>query len=294
MKRSPFSKNPLPRTAPSTKQYKIGEHTILLSHEHLLPDYQSQHRLYDRFLPVLCKQLDDLDHWIIDVGANVGDTAVAVAQACRNPILCIEGYDEYFNLLKCNIDNSFAKRERAVVCINAIVGSGRFSGSLQGDGTSARLVQDQALDRRAATLDNLARDAGVPATAIAFIKVVTSGYEGDVILSAQDILAASRPIIFWENYFSTREQMQGLEAFYQRLQAVSYSHFWVFDNFGNLMLRECSLHNIVDLNAYVASQEFSRCTRTIYYTNILAAPDERLPSVREAISVFQSAAISQV
>jgi FkbM family methyltransferase len=293
MIRNPFSKNPLRRTDSSTKPYKIGEHTILLSHEHLLPDYQSQHRLYDRFLPILCKQLDDIDHWIIDIGANVGDTAIAIGQACRNPMLCIEGYDEYFNLMKINIDNSFAKRERAVVCIKAIVGTGRFSGSLKGDGTSAGLVQGQALDRRAATLDKLAREAGVPTMAIALIKVDTDGYDGDVILSAPDILAASRPIIFWENYFSTREQMQDLEAFYHRLQDVSYHHFWVFDNFGNIMLRECSLSNIIDLNDYVASQEFHNCTRTIHYTDILAAPDERLSSVREAIAVFRSSAISQ-
>ena len=227
-----------------------------------------------------------------DVGANVGDTAVAVGQACRNPILCIEGYDEYFNLLKCNIDTSFANRERPVTCIKAIAGSGRFSGFLKGDGTSAGLVQGS--EQRAVSLDILARDAGVPAMAIALIKVDTDGYDGDVILSAPDILAGSKPVIFWENYFSTMEQMRDLEAFYQHLHDSNYRHFWAFDNFGNLMLQECSLSNLVDLNHYVASQEFHNCTRTIYYTDILAVGDERIAPVREAISAFRSAAITQV
>jgi hypothetical protein len=29
-------------------------------------EYQSRHRLYDRFLPILCKLFDHPDHWIID------------------------------------------------------------------------------------------------------------------------------------------------------------------------------------------------------------------------------------
>ena len=283
----------LRRTASSTKRYKIGEHTILLNREHLLPDYQARHRLYDRFLPVLCKQLDHLDHWIIDVGANVGDTAVAVAQACRNPLLCIEGDDDFFKLLQYNIGSQFAKRERAVICMKAMVGSGRFSGSLERDGTTARLEQLHADGQRAATLDDLSRNSGVPAGAIALIKVDTDGYDGDVILSAPNILAASSPVIFWENYFSTMEQMRDLEVLYQSLHDAGYRYFWVFDNFGNLMLQECSVNNIIDLNEYVASQEFHSCTRSIFYTDILAAPDDKLARVREAISIFRLSIVEQ-
>jgi FkbM family methyltransferase len=284
----------LRQTDSPTKQYEIGEHTILLNREHLLPMYQARHRLYDRFLPILCKQLDHPDHWIIDVGANVGDSAVAVAQICRNPLLCIEGDDEFFKLLQCNIGNLFAKRERAVIGIKAMVGSGRFSGSLERDGTTASLKQQlQADGQRAATLDELSRDSGVPAAAIALIKVDTDGYDGDVILSAPNILAASRPVIFWENYFSTREQMRDLEVLYQSLHDAGYRYFWVFDNFGNLMLQECSISNIIDLNKYVASQEFHSCTRSIYYTDILAAADDKLARVRGAISIFRSSVIEQ-
>lgn len=279
--------------ASSTKRYKIGEHIILLNREHLLPDYQSQHRLYDRFLPILCKQFNDLDRWIIDVGANVGDTAVAIAQACHNPILCIEGDDDFFKLLQYNVDKFFAERKPAVICIKAMVGSGRFSGFLEGDGTTAFLAQSEARCRFASTLDDLSRDVGAPAAAISIIKVDTDGYDGDVILSAAIILAASKPVIFWENYFSTVEQMRDLEVLYQGLHDVGYRYFWVFDNFGNLMLQECSVNNILDLNEYVASQEFHGCTRSIFYTDILAAPDDKLARVRKAISIYRSSVIEQ-
>jgi FkbM family methyltransferase len=280
-------------SASPTKQYKIGEHLVLLNQEHMLPEYQSKYRLYDRFLPILCRQFDHLDHWIIDVGANVGDTAVAVAQSCRNPILCIEGDDDFFELLQHNIDNLFVKRERAVRCVKAIVGSGRFSGSLKNDGTTAHLAQSQEGSQRATALDELLSDVGAPAAMIALIKVDTDGYDADVILSARNILTASSPVIFWENYFSTTEQMRDLEVLYRSLYDTGYRYFWVFDNYGNLMLRECGLNNIADLNEYVASQKFHDCTRTIGYTDILAAPDDKLARVREAVSIFRSSAIGK-
>jgi FkbM family methyltransferase len=285
--------NLLRRTDSSTKQYKIGEDTILLNREHLLPEYQSRHRLYDRFLPILSKQFDDVDYWIIDVGANVGDTAVAVAQACRNPILCIEGDDDFFRFLEYNVDNLFAKRERAVRCIKAIVGTSRFSGSLKNDGTTAGLAQTQEGGRRAVALDDLLSTGGVPAAAIALLKVDTDGYDGDVILSAPSILTASRPAIFWENYFSTIEQMQALEELYKSLFDAGYLYFWVFDNYGNLMLRECSLSSIVDLNEYVGSQEFHGCTRSIFYTDVLSVTDDKLARARQAIAIFRSSEIKR-
>ena len=283
----------LRRTAPSTKPYKIGEHTILLNREHLLPEYQSQHRLYDRFLPILCKQFDDPDLWIIDVGANVGDTAVAIAQACRNPILCIEGDDDFFKLLKHNVDSLFGKRERPVHCVKALAGSGRFSGFLKNDGTTAGLAPTNASGRRAAALDDLLSAMGAPTTAIALIKVDTDGYDCDVILSGQSILTASRPGIFWENYFSTMAQMRALEVLYQNLFDAGYHYFWVFDNYGNLMLRECSPDNIMDLNEYVGSQEFHGCSRSIFYTDVLAVTDDKLARAREAIAVFRSSEIKR-
>jgi FkbM family methyltransferase len=285
--------NFLQRADSATKQYKIGEHTVLLNREHLLPEYQSRHRLYDRFLPILCKQFAHPDLWIIDVGANVGDTAVAVAQACRNPILCIEGDDLFFDLLKHNVDLLFGKREQRVRCVKAIVGSGRVSGFLKSDGTTAGLASIEAGGRRAIALDDLLSTVGAPTTAIALIKVDTDGYDCDVILSAQTILTASRPAIFWENYFSTIEQMRDLEILYQKLFDTGYHYFWVFDNYGNLMLRECSPNNIVDLNEYVWSQEFHGCTRSIFYTDVLAVTDDKLAHAREAIAIFRLSEIKR-
>src|ERR1700730_19342057 len=47
--------------------------------------------------------------------------------------------------------------------------------------------------------------------------------------------------------------MRDLETLYKNLFDAGYHYFW--DNYGNLMLRKCSLNNFVDLNEYVARME---------------------------------------
>lgn len=272
----------------SVKQYKLGEHTIVLGREHLLPFYQSQYPLYDRFLPILCKHLDHADKWIIDVGANVGDTAVAIAQTCTNPILCVEGESKFFDLLRQNVDALFGAREQPVRCVNKLVGTGRFCGHLATDGTTAKLAQDGSAQQRAITLDELVREAGLSAYSIGLVKVDTDGYDGDVILSGASILAGSRPMLFWENYFSTADQLKGLFELYEHLESSGYSHFWIFDNFGNLMIEECRVAHVRDMSAYLASQEFNGCTRTIHYVDVMAAPDDKIALARRAVADFRS------
>jgi hypothetical protein len=68
------------------QSFKIGDYYILLPPEHKLPEYQAKGRLYDRFLPTLCLALPQDGETIIDLGANVGDTAIAIVQRCDNPI----------------------------------------------------------------------------------------------------------------------------------------------------------------------------------------------------------------
>ena len=56
-----------------------------LNSAQVIAQSKAQHRLYDRFLPVLCRHIPP--GWIVDVGANVGTTAKGMAKECDNPIL---------------------------------------------------------------------------------------------------------------------------------------------------------------------------------------------------------------
>lgn len=107
-----------------TAQYAIGKHVISIPGDHNLPAFQGAHRLYDRFLPVLCSKLPT-SGIIVDVGANIGDTVAAVMQVCSNPIIAIEGHRPYFDLLRANLDRIDA--ERRVTALEALVGTGALA-----------------------------------------------------------------------------------------------------------------------------------------------------------------------
>jgi hypothetical protein len=213
-----------------------------------------QYRLYDRFLPVLSRHLPN--GWLIDVGANVGDTAVGIARESTHPILCIDASDECYGLLLTNTANLNVR------AVKALVGTGRYA-------------------KIARPLDCLLEENHIHEPTL--IKTDTDGYDADVILSGWHAINAAKPILFWENDFHNEQQANDLEKVYQQLSSIDYQHLWVFDNFGNLMLRDCGYGVLHDLNSYVASQHDHQCTRTIYYTDILAATDQHLHIVRKAI-----------
>lgn len=88
-----------------TSTYKIGRYELEITPDHGLPVFQRQFKLYDRFLPVLVSKINDKNKTIIDVGANIGDTTIAMLQKCKNSFICIEASDIFFSYLERNIHN---------------------------------------------------------------------------------------------------------------------------------------------------------------------------------------------
>ena len=85
---------------------KIGNFNIFLNNSHALPGYLQQFPHYSANLPRLASKVKEKyqDLIMIDVGANIGDTVALVRSVSDFPIVCIEGDDFYFNILKKNIE----------------------------------------------------------------------------------------------------------------------------------------------------------------------------------------------
>jgi FkbM family methyltransferase len=250
-----------------------------------LAEYYVGFRLYDRFLPVLSRHLPA--GWVVDVGASVGDTAVAIARKCTNPILSVEASGDAYPLLVRNTAGL------PVRCVRAMAGTGRYGGQLVGSGPSAHLSRSDTESSNAEPLDSLLNKNGIPVDQIVLIKTDTEGYDADVMLSAKNALRASEPMLFWENQFHDDVEEQDLHAFYGSIAALGYRHIWIFDNFGNLMLAECSYEALYDINRYIISQERYACTRTMHYTDVLAVTDRHLGRARQAVSEYRTAVIEQ-
>ena len=209
--------------------FRIGEVDVQIPEGHPLPEFQAQYPLYDRFLPTLGPTLGH--GLIVDVGANFGGTAIAMAQTCDNPILAIEVLEDYGEFL----------------CKNAkLFPPGRIRPLIARIGT------------RYTRLDDI-----LAGETIALLKVDTDGSDGDVLMSAMNTITAQRPPLFWEN--EPWSDPEPYENSYRALEALGY-RLSIFDNFGCLMFSDVGFDTLRQLNRYVAQQQ----TRTIYYVDTLA------------------------
>jgi FkbM family methyltransferase len=262
--------------ASRTIKYRIGESVITTPIDHNLPAFQATHRLYDRFLPVLCSQLPPVGV-IVDVGANIGDTTAAIMPTCTNLIVAIEGYLPYFDILSHNL--TIIDPHRRVTPIYALVGSGAHTGSLIANGGTATL--DNSGFGQMQTLDDILANWF---DQVVLLKVDTDGFDADVISSGMSMIKASRPLLFWEG--GTSDTI-AFESMYEKLARCEYQQFWIFDNFGNLMLGECGIRELKDIDRYVTSQYRHRCTSTILYVDVLASTSKTVVEARAAIAKYR-------
>src|SRR5438105_6823824 len=126
------------------EKYRIGRYEIEIPPNFAMPNYQKSMKLFDRFLPVLAKHINS-NQLIIDVGANIGDTTIAMMQRCENPFLCIEPSDVFFPYLETNLKKLSASDVSRVTTMKSLVGTGNIAGALnhkEGGTASVGVVHD--------------------------------------------------------------------------------------------------------------------------------------------------------
>ena len=252
-----------------------------------LPKFQNSFRLYDRFLPVLAKNIDseNRNKLIIDVGANIGDTVVAMLQNSANPFVCIEPSDYFFSFLEKNLKNISESDSSRVKTIKELVGTGLISGTLDHNDrrTASLKVSDNPNVITHIPLDNLIDDK----SNVILLKVDTDGFDYDVIKSGEGILSNSEPILFWENEITEDFQYEGFIELYKLLDSKGYKYVYIFDNYGNLITDFISFETLKNINSYMTSMRKYNCTRTFYYTDILATTEKNLSIVKNAINEYR-------
>jgi FkbM family methyltransferase len=272
----------LARCGVKTRRYRIGALALDLNQEHKLPEYQAAHRLYDSFLPVLCRHLQS--GWVIDIGANVGDTVISMAPELDGPVLCIEAEETYFQLLQQNTA-LLTDRGQTILCRNLLVGTGDMSGSLQKiDGGTASLAAGPGTSVFH-TLDSIVQEHAIES--VGLLKIDTDGFDGDVIHSGAKTIENTR-LVFWENCFFTPEQAQLLDSSYAALERCGFRYVWIFDNIGNLMLDECRFKEASSINTYLFAQRFCGIGETMPYVDILAATEDGVAEARAAVADYKS------
>lgn len=179
----------------------IGEVALDMRLSHQLPLYFALFPTYDRVLPRIARQMRAARTAlvVIDVGANVGDTAALVAEAVPDArFLCVEGSTDYAPFLRANVERLRINAE----CVERYCGDddGLLAGvgAQEQEGTGRLMassvpytgVPTQTLDRIVEAHPAFARPD--------LLKVDTDGYDAKVLRGSRRLLADTRPVLFFE------------------------------------------------------------------------------------------------
>jgi len=174
---------------------------------------------------------------LIDIGAYIGDSIAFLRKEAEFPILCIEGDELIFPILKRNaalfpdVDTLKAYIGEENKSIEATVVQKIGSGHLKRK-KSLQAQNTVQINKFSAVLKD--KPDFVHAK---MIKIDTDGFDCKVLQGALDFLTCAKPIVFFEYdpFFLSKQGDDGISVF-SRLYEIGYRNLLIYDNFGNFML----------------------------------------------------------
>jgi len=250
-------------------QRRIHGAELLLPLSHALPRIVADHPFYDSALPNFASFLRGTSSekiTIVDVGANVGDTAKLIAAATgadQVRFMCIEADESYLSLLRRNTAGLDVSIHNVIA--GATTEEAHATLLRTGRGTSSISIGEEA--RPVVSLDDLVGNASVD-----LIKIDTDGYEAEVLRGAARLLTQGSAPCFIELspwHIKTYGKVAPAEIT-NLLRSAGYTSAILYDNVGIPLglfdLGDNAIHNIIDY--CLVKQNF--------YLDILVAKDREL------------------
>lgn len=241
-------------------KYKLDKYEIMLPLKHELPIIKRDYPLYDTQIGRIVKYINEKypSFQIIDIGANVGDSATIIKSNVDLPILCIEADDYYYSLLlenTKNLDN--------VVCDHSYVGESQSSDMklVHYKGT-ARLVEDGSSKEmiKFKTIEEIIKNYN-EFDNTKFLKIDTDGFDCKIIRSSSKFFSKYKPMIFFEYdpYLLESLNDDGLSVF-ETLKQLGYDDVIIYENTGNYLLSLKLVQEItlIELHNYFSGWEGGR------------------------------------
>jgi FkbM family methyltransferase len=248
---------------------------IVLPANHNLPLYQKNYKNYDKKLISISKIIyEKLGGVLIDIGANIGDTAAGIRANCDVPIFCIEGDEGYFKYLELNVKNL-----PNITLVKEFVGAEnkKLTGNyVKNEGTGKFIEnnkENNAIDFK--TLENIFRDLKIREPKVTLLKIDTDGLDFTIILGNIDFIKLTGTSIFFEYEINTDLDNSTSVKLVEILSLQGYN-FIAYDNFGNFL---CSVTSdfttrFRELNAYIQS-----CKKNgggMYYMDIFCTKSKEI------------------
>lgn len=275
--------------------YNIDGFNMDLGEGHMLSLSQKNHPMYDRFVPFLgllserCKSIGG-KKYIIDIGANVGDTTAALIRHTSAHVICVEPTKKFYELCKKNIQGFGEEYASRITLVQGFISNNEqesFS-SIIINGTAIKQSTKGLAEAPTYTIPSLCKNNNVSLEDIVLIKTDTDGYDSDCIQSFGDSLKRLSPILYWENQIDTEKQLEKYLNMVDYLLECGYDDYFVFDNFGNYLCRVGSI-GFKEVNCYLGRILRGNSTRSFYYVDVLASKKENVNICEETIKEYLEA-----
>ena len=254
-------------------RFRYGQFFLECDSTHHLPKILNDLPNFGRNLADVIGALETQQPRVIDVGANIGDTAILLARfAPGAKVLCIEGDSRFMSDLQGN-----TAQISGVTIAEAILSdrNDQVSGEFVTEKGTAHVALGKGNNLlQLRTLDDLLTtypEFSCPDV----VKIDTDGFEPAILRGAKNVLASSKPVVFYEwhpeCYNAAGENDISHADF---LMELGYDGFIIFTNRGELLLHVRKPgHDILKSLA-----RFSRARRYIdnWHFDVAAFPTERL------------------
>ena len=215
----------------------VGNNKLKMLFSQKTPYYYATYSTYDRALPRICEMVQKIDKYliIIDIGANIGDTASLISEKVNGAsILCIEGDKIFLQFL---YENSLSIKNNTVFiepkyCVDTL-NNNKFNVENK-NGTAHLSISKNTTIENINTLDNIVNGHKIFLNTN-LLKIDTDGFEITVLNGAKELLESKHPIVFFEftpeAYISNKQNPMGL---IKLLCLFGYEKALFYDNFGKV------------------------------------------------------------
>lgn len=268
---------------------------MVLPWSHRLPDYARDGSTYGQNLVRLAELLKRPGEpmTVLDVGANVGDSALQILDTTDARILCVEADELYLEFLDLNVGKDprvtveaalLAAEESAGAAGMKPVRSGgttRFAPGSETPGDSATSsVTPATLRRKHSAFDRLR-----------LAKSDTDGYDAQLIPAIAKAWTDAPPVLFFE-YDLRLSKLAGVDAraVWDQLSTLGYTEVAIWDNYG-CPLRRLPIGDMVTASTAIdiplrRRPLFARSDTPVLYWDVAAvhgADQEGLDAIRQLI-----------
>ena len=243
---------------------KCGAYEIEAPDSHLLINLLKSQPFRDLCVGVTAKYVSAKypDGAIVDIGANIGDTAAIIATYSQNKLILIEASDYFFDIL---VRNTSQLPNEIVVKKVLISDGNKVAGSFHHWGGTASFVEEAEGKKQIKT----ERLSDIADEKVCLIKTDTDGYDFRILIDSLEYLASVHPAILFENQIRTNQDLNCADELYSRLMEIGYAYFIVWDDPGFHLVSTTSIDVLTDLNRYLFKVFQHDGQKSIYNYDVL-------------------------